>query len=375
MNKIRVLHILSDTNIGGAGRLLFNLSQSIDKSKFEFIFVFPKGSKLIKMFKNQGRIYTYQGIGDKSCDLKAITEIQNIIKREEPSIVHTHSSLSGRIAAITSGIKKYRIVYTKHCVFNTASSKKRILRRKIYRFIDNLLAGHIIAVAESAKDELVYKGVDPQKIKVIINGSIPQIQLSEQEKIKLKAVLGISDNNFVVGICARLEKYKGHKTFINAALLAKQDGENIKFIIMGDGSQKEALMAYSKDLNLDNSIIFTGFVDNVSDYLNILDLNINCSTGTETSCLAISEGLSLGIPAIVSDFGGNPHMVINGITGFIFEQNNHAQLYKIIKNLKNSPHIIEKMKKNAINDFNNRFSAIQMAKSYEDFYVNIVSNS
>ena len=53
MNKIRVLHILSDTNIGGAGRLLFNLSQSIDKSKFEFIFVFPKGSKLIKMFKNQ----------------------------------------------------------------------------------------------------------------------------------------------------------------------------------------------------------------------------------------------------------------------------------------------------------------------------------
>ena len=85
--------------------------------------------------------------------------------------------------------------------------------------------------------------------------------LENPYKIKLKESLGISDNNFVVGICARLEKYKGHKTFINAALLAKQDGENIKFIIMGDGSQKEALMAYSRDLNLDNTVIFTGFVD------------------------------------------------------------------------------------------------------------------
>ena len=126
--------------------------------------------------------------------------------------------------------------------------------------------------------------------------------------------------------------------------IAKNDNQNIKFIIMGEGSQREVLSNYIEELNLQSSVIFTGFVNNVSEYMSLFDLNINCSTGTETSCLAISEGLSLGIPAIVSNFGGNPNMVINGITGFVFEKNDAEQLYKIIKNLKNSPQIIKKMK-------------------------------
>ena len=73
MKKIRVLHILSDTNIGGAGRLLFNLSQSVNKSNIEFVFAFPKGSKLINLFKKQGRVYCYSGNGDKSFEFKSFS--------------------------------------------------------------------------------------------------------------------------------------------------------------------------------------------------------------------------------------------------------------------------------------------------------------
>ena len=194
-----------------------------------------------------------------------------------------------------------------------------------------MLSGSIIAVAESAKQELVETGVDPKKIKVIINGSLPQKVTSEEEKHRTRQRLGISSSDFVVGISARLEECKGHKTFIDAASLAKQDGQNIKFVIIGDGIKREELKKYVHELNLRDSVKFTGFVDNVADYLNVLNLNINCSTGTETSSLAISEGLSLGIPAIVSNFGGNPNMVIDGITGFVFEKNSPTQLYKIIK--------------------------------------------
>ena len=79
MKKIRVLHILSDTNIGGAGRLLFNLSESIDKSRFEFIFVFPEGSKLLQLFKNQGSLYCYSGKGDKSFDIQSIIQIKKCV--------------------------------------------------------------------------------------------------------------------------------------------------------------------------------------------------------------------------------------------------------------------------------------------------------
>ena len=53
--------------------------------------------------------------------------------------------------------------------------------------------------------------------------------------------------------------------------------------------------------------------------MNIVDINVNCSVGTETSSLALSEGMSLGIPAVVSDFGGNPYMIEHGVNGLVCE--------------------------------------------------------
>ena len=110
--KIRILHVISDTNIGGAGKLLLNLSKCIDKNKFELVFAVPQGSKLKIELKKEGRVYSFLGKGDKSADILAVPSICRIIKGVRPNIVHTHSSISGRIAAIISGIKKEKIVYT-----------------------------------------------------------------------------------------------------------------------------------------------------------------------------------------------------------------------------------------------------------------------
>jgi len=371
-SKIKILHIISDTNIGGAGKLLLNIATCIDKERFDLIFAVPRNSKLKEKLNKEGRVYCYSGKGDKSCEVKSITSLCRIIKNTKPHIVHTHSSLSGRIAAIFVGIKKSKIIYTKHCVFDIPMIYRYNICRKIYNNVDNLFAGHIIAVAESAKKELMSRGIDPNKITVIINGSLPLKRYSKEENKEMKSRLGLSESDFVVGLVPRLEDYKGHKTLIKAAKLSKDANECIKFIFMGDGSCREELMDFCKKLDVDDRIIFTGFVDNVAQYMSIFDLNINCSTGTETSCLAISEGLSLGIPAIVSDFGGNPNMVINGITGYVFPQNNHFELYKIIKNLKNSPKITEKMGNNAKIDYQKRFSAAQMAEKYENFYINLI---
>ena len=112
----------------------------------------------------------------------------------------------------------------------------------------------------------------------------------------------------------------------------------------------------------------------LSSFLSIFDVNVNCSYGTETSCLAISEGLSLGIPAVVSDYGGNTNMVINGITGFVFPQKNSEELYKIIKNLSQSPVILRKMRENCMDDHKKRFSAQEMTREYEEIYKNIMNN-
>lgn len=371
-NRIKVLHIISDSNFGGAGRLLLNLSQCIDKDRFDFIFAVPKNSVLIKKLKQEGSVFTFSGGKDKSFDPAAIPSILGIIRVVEPDIVHTHSSISGRIASKLYIKKTHATVYTKHCVFEISPLRKYNICRKVYRLVDNILADKIIAVADVAKIELVSKGVSPSKITVIINGSLPLKLYSNDKKLITKQRLGINENDFVVGIVARLENYKGHKTLLDAAEISKREGEKIKFIIVGDGSCKDEYIKYANKLGISDRVIFTGFTDNVSEYMNIFDLNINCSTGTETSCLAISEGASIGIPAIVSSFGGNPNMVINGLTGYIYPQGNANELYKIINKLKNAPQILDIMKENIKKDYNDRFSSERMAKEYERFYIGLM---
>jgi glycosyltransferase involved in cell wall biosynthesis len=271
------------------------------------------------------------------------------------------------------GIPKARIVYTKHCVFDRKNNISSYIRRILNKISDHIFAGEIIAVAEAAKRELLSINRTSSNITVIINGSIPQKTICSKEKEALKKHLGILKSEFVVGIVARLEEYKDHKTLLRAASLLLKKDKNFKFLLIGDGSKREVLEKYAIELGISSQVIFTGYIEDVYRYLNILDLNINCSIGTETSSLSISEGLSLGIPAIVSDFGGNPSMVINGITGRVYPQKNAYELYKIIYSLKSAPNILKKMRKNAAVDFQKRFSAQNMATQYEEFYIKMLN--
>ena len=371
--KITVLHVISDSNIGGAGKLLYNLSACIDRNKFEFVFIFPQRSKLCELFADLDfTIYTICYGKDRSFDIRSLRELKKLIKFIEPDIVHTHSSLAARMAARLCGVPKARNVYTRHCVFGVPKFMRLRIIKFLYRSVDDLLCNNIIAVANSAKRELVNFGVRAEKIDIVINGSLPLKTIDKSRKNELKTSLGIRNGEFVVGISARLEKYKGHEFFIKAAAISKRNNDNIRFVIMGDGSYREALVDFSKKLGVDKGnspIIFTGFVSNVNDYMNIFDVNVNCSIGTETSSLSISEGLSLGIPAIVSNYGGNPNMIKNKKTGLVIEPASPDDLYNAICVLKNNNEIYKSAAMAAKKDFFERFSAESMAKKYESIYI------
>lgn len=376
--KIKILHILCDSNIGGAGRLLYNLSSCIDRNRFNFVFIFFKESRLIKLFKPLGfKIYLAENCKDRSFDINFIFEAREIIRNELPDIVHTHSSLSGRIASILAGIPRSGNIYTKHCVFDVPTIRKTLPSRIIYRIIDDFLSGKVIAVADAARDELITLGVKKSKIEVIINGAHKINKTTKKEQEALRKRLGIHENDFVVGISARLEEYKGHIYFLKAALYAMKNGDKIKFLILGDGSMRSRLENFAKNMGLieSNTVIFLGFKEDITKYINLFDVNVNCSIGTETSSLSISEALSIGKPAIVSDYGGNPNMIKHGITGFVIKKQDPSALYNSIIKLKsNENHIYDIFSSNAEKDYNERFSDKKMTTEYEKMYFKIARN-
>lgn len=366
---IKVIHILSDTNIGGAGTLLINYLKNFDKNKFLIKVMLPKGSLLIPRVEALGyEVIVMEGNRDKSLDFKAINEIKKILKKEKPDIVHTHSSMSGKIAGFLAGVKTR--MYTRHCAYDPKKFMTVFPCKAINGFINNTLSTHIIAVAEAAKKNLTDTGVCEKKISVIINGVDALPEKTKEEKEEIRKRYNIKPEDFVFGIVARLEKVKGHEYFIESAAKILTEYDNVKFLIVGTGALEKELKEKVSKLGLNDKIIFTGFITDVSEIYNIMDMNVNCSYGTETSSLALSEAMSVGVPAIASIYGGNPYMVTEGENGLLCAKQNVDALYEKMKYILENPDIYQKMKETAKEHYQKKFTAKKMTETLEKIYEN-----
>ena len=371
MSMLKILNIISDSNIGGAGRCLFNFLKYYDRKKFAVKVVVPKGSLLKpEIEKLKTKVREIDGIADKSFDYKAIRKLNKIIKRENPDVVHTHGTITGRISGRICGKK---VVYTRHSVFPVSPRIKKGIGRIVNKYANEFLADDIIAVADAAKQNLTDGGIAPEKIKVILNG-VEQIEsISPEEIAQTKQKYHIEENDFVIGILARLNIVKGHKYLIEATEMLKKEGRKVKILIAGTGDMETELKQIVKQKCLDDIVIFTGFLSDVRSFLSVLDLQVNASYGTEATSLALLEGMSLGIPAVVSNYGGNPGVITHGENGYIFESQNSNDLFRYLKKAMDEKEIYEYMQKKSKEIFQQKFTAKMYARNiekvYEDLFV------
>lgn len=365
---IKVVNVISDTNVGGAGKCLINFCKNFNKEKFEITVVLPKGSELVKHLEGTSvKLVEIDGLKDKSLDVKSIYPLIKILKSEQPDVVHTHSSLTARIAA--KFVKDCKIVFTRHSIFPLTAWQKSLPSKWITKTTNEIFSDKIIAVAEAAKENLIESGSNPEKIDVVLNG-VEKIEATTlDEKKTLKEKLKIKDDEHVIGIVARLEKVKGHDTFLEAAKkIIDEEKIKAKFLILGTGSEENNLKSKAKELGIEKNVIFTGFINNVKDYLNIFDVQVNCSYGTEATSLALLEGMSLGIPAVVTDYGGNPGVITNGENGYIVPIKSPKDTADLIVRILTNEDLKKYMNRRSIELYEEKFTIQKYTENIERIY-------
>lgn len=365
--RIKVIEVSSDTNIGGAGKCLLTLLENFDYDRFEVKVALPHGS-LLKPHIDKMKIPVIEidGIADKSLDIKAIKALKAVFKREKPDIVHTHASMSARIAAKQAGAK---VVYTRHSVFPPSKRISKGIGKIINGMINNHYADSIIAVAQAAKDNLTDTGINENKIRVILNGVDGLSPVSSDEKRVIMDRFNLPEGYRAVSIVARLEDIKGHDYFIEAADKILRKGYKVRFYIAGTGSYEHHLKEKVRKMNRQEQIIFTGFITDVDKLMSITDIQANASYGTEATSLALLEGMSLGIPAVVSDFGGNPGVIKNGENGFVVPQRDSQALADKIQLLLDDEQLYRELSEKSMKMFSEVFTAQAMTKQTEKIYL------
>lgn len=368
---IKIMHVISDSNIGGAGRYLLTYLRNCNRQRFEVSVAVPRQSKLIPEIQAlRFPYFEIDGLAERSFSRTAAAALKRIFKQVRPDVVHAHACLSARIAARRCGVRA--VFYTRHSVF----PQKKLLTSGPGKWLNGLLGGGladgIIAVADAARQNLLDTGIDDRKIRVIYNGVDGLTPLSEQQAADARAAFNIPADCAVVAMIARLEAVKGHRYFIDAAAKVKQAGCSARFVIAGTGSCEEELRRYVQEQGLEGTVLFTGFIKNVSDLENIMDLQVNASYGTEAASLSLLEGMSLGKPAVVSDFGGNPELIQSGVNGLVAPKQNAQALADGILQVLTDKALYRQLADGSRRIFNSRFTAAAMTKNMEDYYLEVL---
>lgn len=363
---VKVLNIISDTNIGGAGRVLLNYMASADRERFDVSVAMPRGSLLKAPLEELGtKVYEVDGLTDRSYHKDDVRELMTLIDEVQPHIVHTHGALSGRIAGRRCG---KIVIYTRHSAFPVPAKLKYPPGRWVNKWVNEHYSDHIIAVSPAAAENLTDAGISPKRITIMMNGVTPVARKDETACAALREQWGVKENCFIMGILARIEPYKGHLHILEAMRRLADQGRNVQLLIAGIGDFEPELREHTARLGLEDQVRFLGFQTDVAGFLSVLDLQLNASYGTETSSLSILEGLSMGLPAVVSTYGGNPWLIDDGQDGLLFENRNSEHLAQCIARLMDEPDTLKTMSQRAVEIFDQRFTAKIFAQNIEKVY-------
>ncbi len=370
----RILNIISDTNIGGAGRVILNYLNYTDRSRFETLVAVPRGSLLKEPLEKAGaKVYEVDGMADRSYHKDDVKLLKDLIRELKPDLVHTHGALSGRIAAKRCHVP---VVYSRHSAFPVPAKLRYPPGRWVNKLVNEHYADRIIAVSPATRDNLTDGGISPKKITVVMNGVAPVERTSPEERAALRGQLNIPEGCVVFGILARIEDYKGHLYLVEAARLLKERGvTGFRVLIAGTGAfEKEVAQAVEK-AKVGDVVNMLGFRSDVAQLLGALDVQLNASYGTEATSLALLEGMSLGLPTIASDYGGNPWVIKDGEEGLLFPSRNAAALADAMERLVGDAALREAMGRRALERFEREFTGEVFARNTEKIYLDILKGA
>jgi glycosyltransferase involved in cell wall biosynthesis len=160
------------------------------------------------------------------------------------------------------------------------------------------------------------------------------LNVFKKEKISREKLSPFKDSDIVVGTVKLLEKKYGINFLIEAFshLSEKYPEIPLKLLIVGDGNERKPLEKMVENLDLKDKVHFTGMVSHlqVSQYHKIIDIFAALSE-EESFGVAIVEAGACEKPVVVSDAGGLPEVVDDGVTGFVVERKNSYAASKALE--------------------------------------------
>ncbi len=355
-DKTNILYLNDKFTIGGVPTMMKRLIEEYHPDDLNVYYCYLRTPFKIKgLVKNKSANVTYLKSKSKF-SLKPFFKILKLIKAHNIDIVHANGDKSSYFLPFFKLFyPSLKLIHHEH--------HSILVDNKFYSFflfMTKSLVDCYIAVSGVVKSQLHNKAKIPFSKIILLHNFCSQNQ-------KIKKFIRKKPN--IIGFVGRLERLKGCEHLIKAFTLVKHENTDLKLIIAGDGSLKQELQQQVQQLNLNDSVIFKGFVNNPQKIYHDIDLLIIPSI-SETFSLTLIEAWSNSVPVIASDIPVFKELIKNKKTGMLFKCKDYQDLAAKINSLLNNFLLRKIISKNCLQE-SSRYSFTKFCLKLSKIYTKI----
>ncbi len=366
-SPIRVMVLVSTLAVGGAEQLLLELLRNIDRKRFALHLCFLGDPGLLGKELNSFDIPTSANVCRSRLDFLAVVRLARLFRRRRADVLllinHRNSIFLGVPAAVLAGVGA--VINWQNETFKRYSRHRLTMAA---RRIFHLGIRKVVAAAKGHKEYIsAIEKIPPDKIQVIFNGVDPDLFNSKLSVAEARARLGLAPEGAVITMIAALRPDKAHDILLRAAALVVASLQGVRFLIVGDGSQRLPLMRLAEQLGIRENVLFLGFRRDIAVILRASDIfALSTKPEQETLSVAVIEAMAAGLPVICTDVGFMREIIIPGKTGELVQVGDWRQLARTLVDMIQDEESRRRMGASAKSLVLSKFTMEIMVKGFED---------
>jgi len=289
-------------------------------------------------------------------------QIRKLVYQIQPDILHAHWASSYGFLGASTGFHPFLVSTWGRDVFDFP--KQSIVHRKLLEYV--LGKADILTATSKMLNQETRKYISKKS-------NVHTIPFGVDLR-RFKPLKRTGEKPLVIGIVKKLEKKYGIRYLIEAFAQVEKNHHSLKLWIVGTGSQDGLLKRLVHRLNLEDNVVFWGFINNhkIPKILNEMDIFVVPSIEpSETFGVAAVEAAACGLPVIASNIGGLPEVVIDGETGFLIPPKEPQEIVEKLILLIQNKELRKQMGKESRKFVESNYNWFENTSRMESLYYNL----
>jgi glycosyltransferase involved in cell wall biosynthesis len=320
LQPLRVVHLITELNTGGAEQMLHKVTARMNRKRFRSIVVsMTDRGTLGERISAEGIPVFHLGMSLGRPRPSGFWRLYHLLRKARPDILQTwlyHADLLGILAGRAARVS--RVIWGIRCSEMDLKNYRLLttLTVRLSAFLSPL-ADAIIVNSEEGKRVHQGLGYHPDRMTVVPNGfDTRRFRPDLGAREWLLGALGLEREAVLIGLVARYDPMKDHGTFFRAASILASRDENVHFVLVGKGMTRgNPQLAGRLDTGLEDRVHFLGSREDMPRLTSALDIAVSCSAYGEGFSNTIGEAMACAVPCVVTDVGDARQIV--GATGIV----------------------------------------------------------